>query len=485
LSKIKGKPGLVATKRTIRGKHAPYQAIRYISTGDLKKRVKDFLGERKSRTKVTKYLSTYTNNIDILYPEELEQIAKVDKNGEKWFAGKKLSTLKRVTIIKYPEELGNIEMIFSIKPTEQHPKIGFLLKYTKERDKVSSVIKFKRVGKAGPRIQKWKEDYEKKLDKKGTNFDKQLGTIMALMHKHDIRVGSGSGGIKEGIVKTEDLKPRMVVRHPKWKSSTYPHVVIEKKMADGSKELFLRSVEHQDKAERLTWVTSRVKSLAKRVVKKPDPELQKELNILTEEQLVLETEILKPYPKTYTEMTRLGHYGATQLEARHVKYPAPDEVWVDFIGKSAVRWKRQITDPKLKDAIRELQKGKSDNETLFPEVEYRNVRKMTNKYKILPKDFRTFDGTKSFTETIQKFSSENPENAKELKLLKKKIFKEISQKLGNQPGMAEKAYVDPVVKSIWYEGRLEKIVRVAKKSYVILLDLIKGRQSNVERRGVL
>lgn len=474
MSKIKGKPGLVAEKRIIRGKKSAYQAIRYISTDDLKKRAKEFLKERKKVTDTTKYILKHTSDIDILYPNELESIAKTSKAGEKYVYGRKLDTIKRIIEFKYPENVGGLVRIFDMLDGNSWRK------YTDERISANSKIKFKRVGKAGPRIQNWKEDYEKKLDKKGIGFDKQLGTIMALMHKHDIRVGSGSGGIKEGIVKTENLKPRMVVRHPRWKLDTYPHVIVEKKMDDGSKELFLRSVEHQDKAERLTWVTSRVKSLVKRVIKKPDSELQKELNVLTDEKLLLETEILKPYPKTYTEMLRLGHYGTTQLEARHVKYPAPDEVWVDFIGKSGVRWKRQITDPKLKDAIRELQKGKSDNEKLFPEVEYRNVRKMTNKYKVLPKDFRTFDGTKSFTETIQKFSSENPGNTKELKLLKKKIFKEISQKLGNQPGMAEKAYVDPVVKSVWYEGRLEKIVRVAKKSYVILLDLIKGRHQRNE-----
>jgi hypothetical protein len=214
LSKIKGKPGLVAEKRTIRGKKSTYQATRYISRGDLKKRAKEFLSERERTSYVTRYVGKHFEDIDILLPNELESIAKESKSGEKYYSGYNIKNIKRSIEFKYPEDIRGLVRIVCTTDGLAH------LKTTDIKSEKNAKVRFKRSAKVGPQIDNFINYYQKLLLGKG--FDKQLGIILGIIQQHALRVGSEDKATEDKIIKIEDIKPRMLVRHSSWKSETPP-----------------------------------------------------------------------------------------------------------------------------------------------------------------------------------------------------------------------------------------------------------------------
>jgi hypothetical protein len=201
-----------------------------------------------------------------------------------------------------------------------------------------------------------------------------------------------------------------------------------------------------------------------------DPKVKEQIKALRAEKKKFPGDLAIPMPGAWTEVTRLGHYGTTELQAKHVKYPGPNRVVLEFVGKSGVLWKLEITDPALKQALRNAQEGKADQEPLFT-VKRRHVDKQFKKYKALPKDLRTYAAGKKFVEESMKFPV--PKTEAELNFIEKQIFEQVSQALHNTPGMAKNSYVPPSLYAAWRSGALKKIEKQLEKSmtyYVVQID---------------
>lgn len=144
-------------------------------------------------------------------------------------------------------------------------------------------------------------------------------------------------------------------------------------------------------------------------------------------------------------------YGATTLEARHVKV-ANGKVYFDFIGKKGVRIRLSSSDPDLVATITRAKAGKKPNERLFDISD-----SATNTYlkgrmgsQYTAKDLRTYKATSMALAEVAK--RRPPKTAAELKQAKNEIAKIVSGQLGNKPNEALKSYINPMVFANWESG---------------------------------
>jgi len=466
---------LIPQKKTIHDpKKGTYLAIRWLAPGESKKQVQEFLGERKKESYTSRYLRKKPFEVDVVLQSELRRQVPKSKSGEQYYLGTNLNLVKRVLAFKKPEEVNGIKFFICLQ--------NGTLKCIRdsERTEKNNFKKFKRTKAVGEKLGEFKEKYWSWVKGTGNGDKRQLGTVLALMgSEYDIRVGSqtkGAGAIEEGPISVNDLKRGMVVTHLSLPVGTPPLVVVEEKTSGGTK-VYLRSVEYseggskQAEGDKLREYRKQIKVLERKAQKASgDKNIRMELGDLKKKDQELTEKVNIVIPPKWTELVRVGHYGATQLQARHVKYPAPEEVWLDFIGKSGQRWLRQIKQKELAQAIRDCQKGKSGSDELFPDVDRAAVAKILRKYRIAkPKDLRTYEGTKAFVEESQSYPI--PTTKKELRQVEKAIFTGVAKRLGNKPGTAKKAYVDPTVYAAWKSGGLEHIIKASgfKKSFLYVI----------------
>lgn len=456
---------LVPVKKPIKGK-TPYMAIRYVSIDpkESKKRLKEFLGVRKKESYITRYAAKHPADCDVYTREELEESLEPTKTGEKYYDSFNTKLIDRSIVFRKPEQVNDVTRLIVLIDGRTKVRHSDIFK-AKENAK-----KFKRVKKTGKRIDEFRDKYKKMMEKPGADKPKQLGIVLALMDTLDVRVGSGSKGVREGPIKVSDLTRGMVIQHPSWPIGTPNHIVTEVKMPEGVKKLFLRSIDKEEEFDKLRELKKQINSLSKRLKKEPENrDMRLEHENLTRRAEELSGKVLVSIPPKWTEVTRVGHYGSTQLESRHIKYPSPGEVWLDFIAKSGKRLAKKIDDPILAKAIKDCQKGKAGDNRLFPDVKRLDTAKLMKKYGIhTPKDLRTYDGTKTFVEESSKHST--PTTKQELRKTEKAIFLAVSKKLGNTPSMAKNAYTDPIVYASWKAGILEGIMKGLRKSFYVILE---------------
>jgi DNA topoisomerase IB len=450
---------LVPRLRPIKGKDKQFMAIRYVSAispVELKKRTKEFIAEREKKSKYTHYLERHNKpeDVDVFFPEDLKASIPIHttKTGEKvqYYSKFNVNLIKKAIEFKKPNEVfGAVRIVQLVSDIS-------VVQYTDDTTQKRQVKKHKRSENTAEKIGPFLEKVNTWIKATGTGEKRQLTAVLMLMANYDVRVGSGVS-IKEGPIGVEKMKSGMVIAHPSWKAETPPHMVIIK---EG--KIYLRNV---DKAKENK---EKIKELKE---EENTPVNKEKIKRLQEATKQFPGDLNTPMPGIWKEVTRLGHYGATELQARHVKYPGPDRVKLEFIGKSNVFWKLEIKEPELKQAFRDLQKGKADDDPLFVDVKRRHVAKQLRKYKVLPKDFRSYNATKKFIEETKNYPI--PATKSELNRIEKKIFDKVSMELYNTPGMAKKSYVSTNIYVAWRAGQLKKVEKGISKSfiYVILGDL--------------
>jgi DNA topoisomerase IB len=457
------KSKLQPKKVQVKGKKGTYQAIRYVSVispGELKKRTQEFLGERKKESKFTRYLGKHQmpSDVDIFKPEDLKASVEVHvnkKTGEKsqYYNKFNIKFIKSVVEFKKPEEIGNALRIIQLNPDYQNGRS--VVQYKDEVTEKRQAKKFKRAENTAEKIEPFLNKLEKWIGEKGTSEHKQIATAFKLMSNYDIRVGSGQS-IEEGPMKTSDLKSGMIISHSSWKEGTPPHMAIVK---EG--KVYLRNV---IKAEELD---DKIKELQFSEERK-DPKVREKIKVLQEEKKKFPGDLAIPMPNKWDEVIRVGHYGTTELQARHVKISG-DKVGLEFVGKSGKLWRLDITEPDIKKALKDLSDGKSGQDNLFT-IKRRHIDKQVKKYKMLPKDLRTYAAGKTFVEEAQNFPV--PTTKSELANIEKQLFTRVSKVLHNTPGMAKKSYVPPNLYAAWRAGALKKIekAQVQKSLEIYTID---------------
>ena len=147
-------------------------------------------------------------------------------------------------------------------------------------------------------------------------------------------------------------------------------------------------------------------------------------------------------------------YGATTLEGRHVIGKDESSIRLRFVGKKGVKIDVPVTDH---DVARDLLKRRGEAGPLgriFNPGPGEAVRSYSNTQDgggFKTKDFRTLLGTRVAQAERDKLPP--PKTEKEYRVSCKAVAKIVSEKLGNTPNVALKAYIAPHVFAGWRVGK--------------------------------
>lgn len=155
-------------------------------------------------------------------------------------------------------------------------------------------------------------------------------------------------------------------------------------------------------------------------------------------------------PGSEHSVAKEGHFGATTIQARHVKFAA-GAAHLEFIGKQGKLNKATVTDPALVNALREAVKGKKPGDRVW-DTDLKAIREAAPKGVKL-KDFRTIAATKHAEAELKNYAFKSTGDAKKdarqvLSILKA-VSTTVSQRLNNTPAMARKSYIAPQVIRAW------------------------------------
>jgi DNA topoisomerase IB len=428
----KGVPGrshLVPAKKTIHGKTKTFLAVRYINPTEVKRRIQEFLGTRKKESALTRHLRKNPPGIRAYLPTDLIAIIQPTKTGQRYYTGNpKAENARKVSVnvdlidrvFEFETPIGGMVALVVRKDNKK------VQQYLNEKREKSSKAKTARCKHLGKNIEGYRSNCEK-LIKSGKKEKVELGIVLSLIDRYQMRIGGSEGGIEEAKIKNADLKPGMVVTHESWGEKAIPQKVV--------------------------WDKGRTKLMFRNMKTKED----------------------HPIPTKLTDFIRLGHYGTTTLESRHVKVDK-GKVFIDTIGKSGVWQQFEITEQVLAAAIKELLVNKKPKDRVFPSVKRKKVTDVLDKYKAHPHDFRTYHATKVFMEEQSNFPV--PTTKKELRQIEKSIMEKISQKLWNQPGTVRSSYIPAPILVAWRTGLLKKIEegkkkgKIEKSLFIIMDDVV-------------
>lgn len=141
-------------------------------------------------------------------------------------------------------------------------------------------------------------------------------------------------------------------------------------------------------------------------------------------------------------------YGASNLRAKHIKVQG-DKVTLDFIGKEGVHQVHEVTDPKLKQILRDRVNGLGPEDKVFATNENKTLaylQRVTGKpYKV--HDLRTYLANQTALQAMEGFNP--PETLAEYRALRLQVAKLVSEVLGNKPQQALASYINPAVFAKW------------------------------------
>ena len=150
-----------------------------------------------------------------------------------------------------------------------------------------------------------------------------------------------------------------------------------------------------------------------------------------------------------------GHFGTTTLEVRHIETDPDGKMRLHFVGKSGVEHNIEITDPKIKEKLAELTKGRSPNARIFGPIERTDVQRFLRRWGVVPKDFRNYHASEMFHELAT--STATPKKRKDAKLALKEMIIKVAAKLGHTPSVCKSKYINPVLIEEWLAGTLGRV----------------------------
>ena len=147
-----------------------------------------------------------------------------------------------------------------------------------------------------------------------------------------------------------------------------------------------------------------------------------------------------------------GHYGATTIEARHIKF-AGGKATLEFVGKQGKVNKSVVDDPALVRALQKNVEGKGPKDRVF-DVPTASVRAAVPSGVKL-KDLRTIGATNHAEHELKNHvfvpTGNDKKDARAVIGILKAVSTKVSERLNNSPAMARKSYIAPQVIRAWAE----------------------------------
>lgn len=141
-------------------------------------------------------------------------------------------------------------------------------------------------------------------------------------------------------------------------------------------------------------------------------------------------------------------YGASTLLGKHVKIKG-DKVYLNFIGKSGVRYNKEVKDLNIANDIKRRSSKVGAEGKLFS-TNYKDLLNYAHTLgdgSFTMKDYRTMIGTQLAKKEVLKMSK--PKDLKSYKKKVKQVAVKVSKELNNTPVVALQKYIDPLIFSEW------------------------------------
>lgn len=155
-----------------------------------------------------------------------------------------------------------------------------------------------------------------------------------------------------------------------------------------------------------------------------------------------------------------GSFGLTTLERRHVRRRGEVLVF-DFVGKSGVEHRLEISDPEAVEALAAMRRRRSDEPSLLAFREGRRWRRLNstlvNAYiadvtglGVSAKDFRTWHASVVAASSLAMSGVQTAATRRRRAI--RQAMEDASALLGNTPTQARTSYVDPRLVDLYEEG---------------------------------
>jgi DNA topoisomerase IB len=149
-----------------------------------------------------------------------------------------------------------------------------------------------------------------------------------------------------------------------------------------------------------------------------------------------------------------GHFGVSTLQTQHLNFGVGiEDVHIEFVGKSGMLNKKDITDPTLVSGLKELVKqARADKRKNLFTVDVSNVRSILPKGMKL-KTFRTILATEEAERFLDgkyvKLSGNKAKDKKVVARVLKEASSHVASQLNNTPAVARSSYIHPNVFDSW------------------------------------
>lgn len=204
------------------------------------------------------------------------------------------------------------------------------------------------------------------------------------------------------------------------------------------------------KFAKISELTKKMGQLKREVhedMKSSDPKTREDATCLA---LILETGI-RPGSSRDTGAAKQA-YGATTLEARHVRV-VKGGVNLNYTGKKGVKRNVSVRDKLVVDELKKRkQSAKKSTDKIFKtnSNRFNAYTKTKDGGDFTPRDFRTARGTSIALDRVKKMAP--PKTQKEYKKRVREVGNIVAKQLGNTRTIALQSYVDPMVFSEWADA---------------------------------
>lgn len=162
----------------------------------------------------------------------------------------------------------------------------------------------------------------------------------------------------------------------------------------------------------------------------------------------------------------LKHYGVTTLMKKHLTFSGNKAI-LNYIGKSGVKQKKEITDAKVVKALKDQVKDLKATDTLFQgegfTISAKHINKYLKPFNITAKDIRGMHANKEMISELKKvrkgkLPSDEKEKEKKLKEEFEKALEVAADRVGHEPATLKNQYLIPGLKDDYMnDGKINKL----------------------------
>jgi DNA topoisomerase-1 len=167
-----------------------------------------------------------------------------------------------------------------------------------------------------------------------------------------------------------------------------------------------------------------------------------------------------------------GHYGVTTWKKKHVSFSGKKAI-LTYVGKSGVDHKKEVTDATLVSALKELAKGKGDNDYLFCDKEEEcsirasEVNEYLKQFDITSKDLRGYHANRVMQEKLKAVKPAEDEKERKRQFLD--ALEEAAEEVGHEASTLRSQYLAPSIeKDFMDDGKVNNSVRASERLAFLL-----------------